>query len=410
MTLFEQFKNINKEYYINDSNFSKDFSLSKNQIIRFFEMGEKKSIIESFDNMDEMRANHSMSLLYLGVLLNDKLNLNMSMKVSNQTFDFNYFWSIICFYHDLGYSAENNYSFMFKINQKNSRRPYKFFYSNFLFLNKICNDFTLRYKYSQFFSNSISYIAKIKPPLGISRYRMLEEQRLLDDIDFQRIDKIRNIKVNYRDTCTEVKKSYFSEKEVINYYIYRLSEYGVLDHGIVGGYIFFDSIMKFYLESYSKRDQGTIIDFEKDWRYFCVEQIPLFAYIADCIVSHNIFFPTKDKKEIYKEYSILSIDKKRKISIRNNPILFLLDLIDTIDPVKYFESKYKYNTLDILKSFDCNFDKDTIILSLSKYASVSMQSYKEYTKTIQTMKEWLDIEVSIQEDKLFITINDLNHN
>ena len=75
MTLYKQFCELNTKYYLDNKDLEKDFSLSKEQINHFFDMAEKRSVVEDFNNMDEMRSHHSMSLLYLGVLINSKLNL-----------------------------------------------------------------------------------------------------------------------------------------------------------------------------------------------------------------------------------------------------------------------------------------------------------------------------------------------
>ena len=69
MTLYKQFSELNTKYYLDNKDLEKDFSLSKEQINHFFDMAEKRSVVEDFKNMDGIRSHHSMSLLYLGVLI-----------------------------------------------------------------------------------------------------------------------------------------------------------------------------------------------------------------------------------------------------------------------------------------------------------------------------------------------------
>ena len=191
MTLYKEFCELNTKYYLDNKDIEKDFSLSKEQINHFFDMAEKRSVVEDFNNMDEMRSHHSMSLLYLGVLINSKLNLNMKIRIANESFDFNYFWSILCFYHDLGYEAENHNSFHFKMNQKNGNNfRYSFFTSD------ICKDFSLTFKYPQFFNKSIIFLAKFKSPFLVSPHNRFNTNFIkLEEKDFEEIDKIDNIKI-----------------------------------------------------------------------------------------------------------------------------------------------------------------------------------------------------------------------
>lgn len=405
MTLYKQFCGLNTKYYLDNKDLEKDFSLSKEQINHFFDMAEKRSVVEDFNNMDEMRSHHSMSLLYLGVLINSRLNLNMKIRIANEFFDFNYFWSILCFYHDLGYEAENHNSFYFKINQKN-RNNFRYSY----FTSDICKDFSLTFKYPQFFNKSIIFLAKSKFPFLVSSHIQFNTRFFeLKEKDFERIDEIDYIKVLLNNEIVEIRHRFFSEKEVSSYYKYRLAEFGVFDHGIVGGYIFFDSIMKCYFKSYKERDfvEDSVLSFSKNYKYFCVEQIPMFAYLADCITSHNIFFSTNETKELYEEYSILSLDKKKKISLKNNPVLFILELIDTIDPIKFFsKSVYGYEVIDILKSFNWKFEnRNTIIISLSKDKILSTMEYEKYVNEINLIETWLDVSIIKNENAIKIIIN-----
>lgn len=406
MTLYKQFCELNIKYYLDNKDLEKDFSLSKEQINHFFDMAEKRSVVEDFNNMDEMRSHHSMSLLYLGVLINSKLNLNMKIRIANQDFEFNYFWSILCFYHDLGYEAENHNSFYFKINQKNKRYlRYPLPSSNI-----ICKDFSLIFKYPQFFNKSIIFLAKSKFPFLVSSHNQFNTRFFeLKQKDFERTDEIENIKVLLNKDIVEIRHRFFSEKEVSSYYKYRFAEFGVFDHGIVGGYIFFDSIMKCYFKSYKARDfvEDSVLSFFKNYKYFCVEQIPMFAYIADCIVSHNIFFPSNETKELYEEYSLLSLDKKKKISLRNNPVLFILELLDTIDPIKFFSKPgYSYEVIDILKSFNWIFENEkVIIISLSKINVFSIFEYENYVNHINSIETWLDVSIIKNKNAIKIIIN-----
>ena len=267
----------------------------------------------------------------------------------------------------------------------------------------ICHDFSLLFKSSHFYSKSICLLAH-----RLNTFSVIGARTRFNDYshnDYIRIDQVGTVEVKYYNKNIQLKKAFFTEKEIQNYYNYRLSEFGVYDHGIVGGYIFFDSIMKCYIDSYKSRDGGTISSFDKNFRYYCIEQIPLFAYLSDCIVSHNIFFPAKDDEELYEHYDLMSINNKKKISIINNPVLFLLDLLDTIDPIKYFTFRIKNITIrQILKSFNWIINEFSIVISLSKNSFITIEQYKAYVENLLSIAEWLNVEISYENCKIKILI------
>lgn len=68
-----------------------------------------------------------------------------------------------------------------------------------------------------------------------------------------------------------------------------------LDHGIVGADEFFSRLLVNYVKEYRVMAAGdffreSIYEFHNErGLHFCSEQIKLFAYIADCIASHNMY-------------------------------------------------------------------------------------------------------------------------
>lgn len=140
---------------------------------------------------------------------------------------------------------------------------------------------------------------------------------------------------------------------------------GVLDHGILGGYMLFNNLVKNYVNKMANEPNKT--EFIVDDRHCSIEQISLFAYMADCIVSHNIFFPNPSDKGIYREYGLNELTKYHKpVKFKSNPLLFLLYLVDSIDPIKYFEQKTNLKYDEILKSIKIDFPScNTIKLSIS---------------------------------------------
>ena len=66
------------------------------------------------------------------------------------------------------------------------------------------------------------------------------------------------------------------------------------DHGIVGGLWLYDSLVENYYLSFSRNKFANFNDFYVDDLHFSITQFPIFAYLADCIISHNMWFSTDD--------------------------------------------------------------------------------------------------------------------
>lgn len=79
-------------------------------------------------------------------------------------------------------------------------------------------------------------------------------------------------------------------------------------------------------------------DFEYLDRHFCSEQLVIFSYIADCILSHNIFKQPTDGRQVYEAYELKSLysENFKKISFENNPLLYILAVTDSIEPTKIY--------------------------------------------------------------------------
>ena len=72
--------------------------------------------------------------------------------------------------------------------------------------------------------------------------------------------------------------------------------------------------------------------------------------------------------------------------------MFLLYLVDSIDPIKYFEQKTNLKYDEILKSIKINFPSfNTIKLSISNLFGIRNEIIEEYIKRIEGLSDWLGI-------------------
>lgn len=416
MNLYDEYKELSRKYYDEEIiDFQADFEETKNRVKEYFKRGSKENIIDDFDYLDELRLEHSMSLAYLGILINEKLkscfeddkekNLDMYISVNNVNFEFNYVWNIICFYHDIGYNFESNKNYIFKINNKNQKNKVSGYSCNKKYAesnSEICYDAKFSFLYNRYFSNSFHQM------FITSKNNTNKNQ--LSPKDYDRINNGFNIKIEYANNSIDCRKkvilknSNFYKSTIEKYYVYRKNEMGVFDHGILGGYMLFDNLVKNYVNKMANKANKT--EFIVDDRRCSIEQISLFAYMADCIVSHNIFFPNPSDKGIYREYGLNElIEYHKPIKFDSNPLLFLLYLVDSIDPIKYFEQKTNSKYDEILKSIDIDFPIcNTLKLSISNLFGIKNEIIEEYIMRIKRLSDWLGIVTNADYAKKSIEI------
>ena len=90
--------------------------------------------------------------------------------------------------------------------------------------------------------------------------------------------------------------------------------------------ILFDTLIKIRKESEGK---GSQLDFSKP-----VET--LYKEAAWAIATHNIYFPTENDNNLYQSYGLSYLIGHPPILFKESPFLYLLGLVDTIDPVKTY--------------------------------------------------------------------------
>ena len=149
----------------------------------------------------------------------------------------------------------------------------------------------------------------------------------------------------------------YEPETIVRYYNYRNNVWKAADHGIVGGFLFFDRMLKNYLVSYFAKLQEETTpcdpnDFIFRGRHFCSDQLSVFHYISDCIMAHNIWKQPENMRQKYEEYQLTELFQEhfKPISYQDNPILFILAVTDTLEPLKVYieiESEIVINALNI---------------------------------------------------------------
>ena len=150
-------------------------------------------------------------------------------------------------------------------------------------------------------------------------------------------------------------------------------------------------------------------------RKFC-ECCPFYADICFCIMEHNIW----KKNEDYPLSSLYHlIDKSNfvKINLQKEPLLFLLSLVDTIEPIKKFSKCKDSNSSSdksifpktIAKSIKINITNKSIIIDgneLEKVLKKRDKSLKinDWTTPIKGLSNWVEVNSSVNNNFIKITL------
>lgn len=320
--------------------------------------------------LSDARAAHSVSTFFLGALIAKNIfgGIFSSMSTNStrsNSYEFSYIWTLTCLYHDCGYALEKNEKMAQQltkavssawnngtIEQKAKRYPYWLGIAEFRKNMKLLQSIWQRKGYHS------SCPKKHLQKNLINQHTDIEYRAIWDIQDYyQRVPKVLYLSNSEIPVHFPVRKS----NEINRYFAYRLltidtpvKRIGCIDHGIAGGYLFFDRIIRNYANSYKSAlsDNSDIDisnfanpnDYNENPMHFSFDQLPLFAYISDCIINHNIWSERSDTVygEIYQRMGMhkLIIPRYDRVNFFRNPLLFILAVSDTIEPYKLFSTTH----------------------------------------------------------------------
>ncbi len=344
-------------------------------------------------HLSEFRAVHTVSTFFLGILLEHYIAQEIGhteISVGKETFPFSYLWFLTCLYHDWGYIVEENWTPQLEAHRDEVPCTHRVKAPSDLAILKR----QLRIMYSPYRQN-------IDQQWGASyRNRFSSLNCSMYDTLLMCNPTLRT-GVRFGDGKSSSQFTYSSNlvQDYFSYCIHELSQ-PIYNHGIIGGYLFYDRMINNYIYAYKKshlrntREAGFypgIANFYWNGKHFCAEQLPLFAYIADCIIAHNIWKADSKSEKKYLEYGLTELVGKnfRQISFRSNPLLFILAITDTLDPYKIYGSDTAggKDAPQVWRSFDFSFEQGTLTVS-SRYKCRPIQ--KLYNKA-KSLKVWTNV-------------------
>ncbi len=349
------------------------------------------------DNEREIRNKHMVSTYLLGYLIAEKLHLEDDLYIVNTGCPFKYVWYLICLFHDAGYGLERNEqelnALRKALSQKKTEKEKPFRLGR-----SVIYDFKKRQKiHSSIWNGHSKFYYRNYRRWRMTAHRNVQIEENNDKeilvsqyyCDNKFVDFANGIRCNYPTHTSAL---------INNYFEFRLSDgKGCIDHGIAGGYIFFDTMIKNYIYCYNeacREADCSFDDFIYKNKHYCLDQFSVFGYIADCIISHNIW-NGKGKEETYRRFNLedLTGDKYIKADKRNNPYLFLLALSDMLEPFKIFR-KFNGTEKQLLSQIDFEVTANSIIIS-----SNNDEIYSAYRQKINGSEDWINVNVQVDDDK-----------
>jgi len=217
------------------------------------------------------------------------------------------------------------------------------------------------------------------------------------------LNKLKSLKPTY---CEETINAYFRK---------RLHD-GCIDHGIASGFVFYDSLVKNYLEnekdiekdsegSFSKELSGDSCSIELKYR---PEHLLLFRYIADAIIAHNVWRYNVRTQTEYAIYGLIKDDKMKarenKFSIQDNPLVFFLCLVDTIEPTKYFDC---IPVGELLAGISLELFENSIRIEVSEELFKKISEMNQNGVSSKTVGSWFKEKIAYMDEWLEVNV-DLN--
>ena len=180
----------------------------------------------------------------------------------------------------------------------------------------------------------------------------------------------------------------FTDMLFNNYDLYRKKYMNKDDHGIWGGRIMYKEVEKLRDERFQAIGESCRSSIYCSCNGLCCrEQLgDVYAKVARTIMAHNIYFANNDNLNNIDDYRCMGLDsliikrKKYIISFNENPLLFLFDLVDTIEPVKKIELS------NVLHSIYWRTNNKSVTLDLSY---LNLEQKDIYSKQLADMCTWL---------------------
>lgn len=179
------------------------------------------------------------------------------------------------------------------------------------------------------------------------------------------------------------------------YYDIRIGSYNKMDHGITCGLLLYDLLLRQYESSRQKIMSATYAFTRDEWKYS--NDFPKYALrICETIAQHNIWVADEHNHSVYDKAQLYQYIPGRKefkkvTYCEKDSLLFLLGLVDTLDPVKcVLNSQKSADVYEIIKnvSVQCNYSKKRFTLVCDSFFDDFI--INNWLK----LSDWLDVDIT----------------
>jgi len=181
-------------------------------------------------------------------------------------------------------------------------------------------------------------------------------------------------------------------KNISKYFIWKRFVKKSLDHGVVAGYYLYDKLVKNRKYRYKENNDELFWHPDLDNQY---------AEVAALIASHNIWFANRESKESYETFQMNELIEHPSVNISDSPLLYLLGIVDSIDPIKIFSDKL--NKGDILRNLKIGFSENSFSFETN---AIGLDDFNLLKKKCEDLKLWLDVEILSERNLITIVIKD----
>ena len=170
-----------------------------------------------------------------------------------------------------------------------------------------------------------------------------------------------------------------------NYFLYRKNVFGVVDHGILGGILLYDRLVK--IRAQKKKEN-------KDNKFWGIKLVNQYLKAANAISLHNVWMPTADTEKIYEENNLGMLIGIPKVKFFDFPLFYILAIIDTIEPIKIYKGLHQPD-IKILSEINIVFQKNSIILSKNIGSDLD---FSVLVRKAEGLLNWIDIGIRTEPD------------
>lgn len=213
------------------------------------------------------------------------------------------------------------------------------------------------------------------------------EELLKTVVDIDTLNETYKIKYKLLDKKVPgVSKLLFNH--IRQYFLFRRFNHKKIDHGILGGIYFYDRLVKNRIIKEKERNNALFWGKELEKQY---------AQVASAIATHNIWFPSDKTACDYIKFDMKELINSKPISLRNFPLLFLLGLVDTIDPIKTYAKDYEVDY--IINNLQLDFRDNTLVLENNTDSELD---FNELIKKSDNLNGWLSVDIKKNKNSLEI--------